>query len=484
MRLEDIRYDFPEMPEEMRKMVEREVEKQVKTGHIKLKRRGKAAGRTFAASLAAVVLVGTTVFAGVGTIWMRRHPVGNHGVEVTMKEQGNQTTAAASEVIEIPDVTMELGYLPQGMVETEKGKYSFENALNEGGVSIVFYRMDTGDAMFDMLHKEVVASEDLNVNGYQGVYLEFPKLYEDMIAFNQQIYVAYTDVHYVMQMYAASDVPKEEALKIAESIRLMPAEDGSEQNLIHAWDWSSYLASEKDNIKNGQQSEEVRLAVSKEEMKNTHQVGESFSADQEGLEEQRGLTVKVSDVRVADDIGLLNPEYIDDDIRGEADAAGKLVPATIQYIKEGNEDSLSEVVKEERVAQKLVYVTVEYSNTGEQKLSDVLFFGSLMRLAEDGDKMRIADRGSAQPQEGDEWTTVINRGLSDFSEMLYYDVHGGERGNNYIAAIEPGETVTVHMAWLATEDELDKLYLNLDTYGGPYEFSDSSLAMGLVDLRQ
>ena len=96
-------------------MVEREVEKQVTKEHIKLKRRGKAAGRTFAASLAAVVLVGTTVFAGVGTIWLRRHPVGDHGVEVTMKEQGSQTTAA-SEVTEIPDVTMELGYLPQSMV--------------------------------------------------------------------------------------------------------------------------------------------------------------------------------------------------------------------------------------------------------------------------------------------------------------------------------------------------------------------------------
>ncbi len=483
MRLEDIRYEFPEMPEEMRRMVEREVEKQVTKEHIKLKRRGKAAGRTFAASLAAVVLVGTTVFAGVGTIWLRRHPVGDHGVEVTMKEQGSQT-AAASEVTEIPDVTMELGYLPQGMVETEEGKYSFEDALYEGGVSIVFYRMDTGDAIFDMLHKDVVASEDLNVNGYQGVYLEFPKLYEDMIAFNQQIYVAYTDVHYVMQMYAASDVSKEEALKIAEGIKLMPAEDGTEQKLVHAWDWSSYLASEKDNVKNGQQSEEVRLAVSKEEMKNTHQIGESFSADLEGAEEQKGLCVKVSDVRIADDISLLNPDYVDDDIRGETDAAGKLLPATIQYIRKGNEDSLSEVVKEEHVAQKLVYVTVEYTNTGEQKLSDVLFFGSLMRLAEDGDRLCIVDRGSAQPQDGDEWTTILNRGLSDFSDMLYYDVRGGERDNNYIAAIEPGETVSVHMAWLVTEDELGKLYLNLDTGGSPYEFSDRSLAMGLVDIRQ
>ena len=31
MRLEDMKHEFPKMPEEMRKMIEREVEKQVKT---------------------------------------------------------------------------------------------------------------------------------------------------------------------------------------------------------------------------------------------------------------------------------------------------------------------------------------------------------------------------------------------------------------------------------------------------------------------
>ena len=69
-------------------------------------------------------------------------------------------------------------------------------------------------------------------------------------------------------------------------------------------------------------------------------------------------------------------------------------------------------------------------------------------------------------------------------EMSYYDVHGGERGNNYIASIKPGETATVHMAWVVTEEELGNLYLSLDTYGGVYEFSDSTLEMGYVDVRQ
>ena len=47
--------------------------------------------------------------------------------------------------------------------------------------------------------------------------------------------------------------------------------------------------------------------------------------------------------------------------------------------------------------------------------------------------------------------------------MWYYDVHGGERHNNYITNLKAGETATVHMAWLVPEDELGCLYLNLDT---------------------
>ena len=60
---------------------------------------------------------------------------------------------------------------------------------------------------------------------------------------------------------------------------------------------------------------------------------------------------------------------------------------------------------------------------------------------------------------------------------------GGERNNNYIDSILPGETKTVHMGWIVTEEELGSLYLSLDTYGG-LEFSDSSLELGYVDIRQ
>ena len=81
MGFEQLNYDFPNMPKEMRTMVEREVEKQIKTEHRKFK--GKyTIGKTIAASLAAIIFCGTTVFAGVGIYRMQQNKTGEHGIRL------------------------------------------------------------------------------------------------------------------------------------------------------------------------------------------------------------------------------------------------------------------------------------------------------------------------------------------------------------------------------------------------------------------
>ena len=482
MRLENIKYDFPKMPEEMKNMIEREVEKQIRTEQPKIVKNRWTAGKTIAASLAAVMLCGTTVFAGVGIYRMQQEKVGEHGVNVSIAGEENQDARMdtqeqieTTKVVSIPDVKLEVGYIPEGMVKTEQGKYSYENALHKGGVSMVFYRMDTGDDKFKMQHGDVLSSEEFSVGGHDGVYLEYPSLCEDEITFNQKIYLAFTDVHYVMEMFVASYVTKEEALKITENVKLVPIEDAQEEEIVVAQDWSAYQESLDNSFEESEESYQMKLSASKEEMKNTHAIGDSFALNDEGL------AVKVSDVKVADDFSLLDPSLVDEDMRKELDKNGKLRSATIRYIKDGDLDSLSQEVKSREVSQKLIYATVEYTNTGEGEMSDVLFFSDMARITEVDGQMQI--QTEEQPGEGDEWEHAINNGLSSSWEMCYYDVHGGERGNNYIPSIKPGETVTVHMAWIATEEELGSLYLSFDTSGGS-EFTDSSLKIGYVDIRQ
>ncbi len=480
MKFEDLKYDFPKMPEAIKNMIEKEVERQIKTEQMPLKgrtakenRKGrKAVGRTAVASLIAVILCGTTVFAGVGLYRIQQKKIGEHGVSVGVAGGGHTAENVPEESYTIPDVKLETGYLPEGMVEVEQGKYCFEDALYQGGVSMSFYRMDTGDDKFEVQHGDVLSSETFTANGNEGVYLEYPNLYEEEITFNQRIYVAFTDVHYVMEMYAASDVSKEEAIKIAEHVKLIPANDAESEKTVNAWDWSSYQAG-SDQFEEGGVCE-TATSIDIKEM-NVHEIGDSFPVN------DQGLVAKVSDVKVLDDIGLLDASLVDEDLRNESDGNGKLRPATIQYVKGGNMDSLSQEVDSREAPQKMVYVTVEYTNTGSEEMTDVLFVGTMERIVEaDGKMQMITEEKSG---DNDTWESAVNHGLSRFREMFYYDVHGGERGNNYIGSIMPGETATVHMLWVVLEEELGKLYLNLDTYGGG-EFSESSLKIGYVDIRQ
>ena len=79
MRLDDLKEEFPKMPEEMKAMIEREVEKQIKTERVQFNRRKRTAGKVVAASLAAVLLFGTRGFAGVRGYRMQQGKDGDFG---------------------------------------------------------------------------------------------------------------------------------------------------------------------------------------------------------------------------------------------------------------------------------------------------------------------------------------------------------------------------------------------------------------------
>ena len=70
---------------------------------------------------------------------MNREPAGTYAVETKIQktegaEAGTQTQSVPAE---IPAVTLETGYIPEGMIQTEEGKYSYSDTPSIGGISIV-----------------------------------------------------------------------------------------------------------------------------------------------------------------------------------------------------------------------------------------------------------------------------------------------------------------------------------------------------------
>lgn len=508
MRLEDIKAEFPVMPDDMRVMVKQEVEKQLKMTPAAGGRRRGMPKKYFLVAFAAVMVMGMTVFAG-SLYRMHTQDHGKYGLDVSVerdgeegtpvmvtqdgngqenpKEQGALGADPSQDAYAIDPVKVTLSYLPEGMVQIEDdyGKYCYADAMYEGGVSVCLYRMDTGSGSFAMQFTGIADREELSVNGNEGIYLKFADIYEDtVVSFNQRIYVMYPDQHYVLEMFVGSNVSKEDAVAIAQGVQLTPSTEEECVKYASVMNWSEYVRSIEEAEAHQDVSDPLGGAaeVSKDRMNHTHAVGESFS-----LGEDKPYNVKVSQVQVLDNVGVLNWDMLDPDEKSElleeTDAAGNLLPGTMDYVKYGDGvDTLTEVVRQEEVAQKLVYITVEYTNTGDTRLTDILFWGNLMRIAEDGGNFRI--REGKEPGEGDAWDVARMRGAACAREMFYFDVHGGERRNNYIPVIEPGETVTVHLAWVVPEEELPYLYLNLDSEGDFYSFSDHALEIGYVDIRQ
>lgn len=485
MRLENMRDEFPQMPEEMRKMVEWEVARQMKIERPlyreeKQNKRGFSGKRLAMFGLAATLCLGLTAAAGSRIYQMYSEKEGNYGVKTGVTATGTTTDT-------IPEVEIQVGYLPETLYECADlcgpGKYHCkdEETPHTTGVTLVKWVMDSEGDLEAMQDTNVVEQTEMEINGHEAVYLKKQFLSGGGTNYSRVLYILYPEVQHIVQMYVSDGVPEEEMIKMAESIELVPT--GEVLEAEDAYTWNDYALQQEDTV-----TQESKYTASLEEMANLHSIGEEipievFAQKEDGeWDVMEGITVKVADVQVADDLSLLTAsEYVDEKWKEAIGDDGKLEMDTVQYVKHGDGvNTIDEVVKTEEKAQKLVYVTLEYTNTSDQELQNVLFFHSMLALEEQEEG--YAFREWVKQQEDGTWDEAVSSSVTHLGEMGYYDVHGGERANNYISDLQPGETAAVHIACIAHEEDLPYLYLNL--VDSSYEFGEKEMEVGYVDIRQ
>lgn len=134
----------------------------------------------------------------------------------------------------------------------------------------------------------------------------------------------------------------------------------------------------------------------------------------------------------------------------------------------------------------LALATVKYENNGTETLHDIMYNGGIAFLEEKGSQMQFADYFLLSDEEkasiGCDYRELERVGFSQ--EVYLSDVTGGERNNNYINELKPGESVTVHFAFKIPEEKLGEMYLTLSNTGGAYSYDETCLAVGYVDIRQ
>ena len=195
----------------------------------------------------------------------------------------------------------------------------------------------------------------------------------------------------------------------------------------------------------------------------------------------KGVTATVDKIQTSDNLTLLEDNKTPQDWKQAVDADGKLVDNTLSYIKSGDGiNTIDQVIKTETVKQKLVYVTVTYKNVSKQKINHLIYLGNLMLLNEKEHKYEVYTMDDIT---GEAYDKIEGSSVARTADMGYFDVQDEEMsGKNAIKSLEPGASVTVNMAWIVNENDLDHMYLNLASEGGGYEFTDATLEMGLVKL--
>lgn len=482
MRLDNIREEFPRMPEEMRKMIEYEVARQVKIEHMEKgeKRRSRISRKKFVViGIAAAMMTGLTAAAGAGIYQLYSEKEGKYAAKTGVIASGTAEDT-------IPEVDIQVNYVPEGMYECKelcgKGKYHYENEEipHTGGITLVMHVMDSEGDLEGRTELNVVEQKELDVNGHEAIYFK-KQMLNGNTGYGRIMYIMYPEVQHILQMYVGDTVPEEEMIKMAESIELIPTGDVRSEEEIYTWN---------DDVAQQEETEipELKYTASREEMKNLHTIGEiiPMCVQAETMEgdyiESENIQIEVTNVQVSDDLSLLEKtEYIDERWKNALDSEGNLEKDLVQYVKSGDGiHTLDEVIETEEKAQKLIYITLKYTNTGDEQLKNIHFFHSLLAIDEWEEGYAYYDWIAQQKAEN--WDQIVNTSVTSLGEMYYYDIHGGERGNNYIPSIAPGETVTLHIANIVHEEHLPYLYLDLT--GSGHELSVQGLEKGFVDIRQ
>lgn len=199
--------------------------------------------------------------------------------------------------------------------------------------------------------------------------------------------------------------------------------------------------------------------------------------------EDNKISVCVDAVRVEDNLQLLGQNNVPEEWVDAVGDDGKLVNNTLSYIAFGDGiDSVDEIVKTESMKQKIVYATVTYTNKADEEINHMLYIGTLMLMNHEDGIYHIYD---PTEQSGDDYDYVSWDGVARTAEMAYSSVSEDYgNGGNYIPSLRPGESIQVNMAWIVNENDLDNMYLNLNGDGRAYEFSDSMLKAGVVNICQ
>ena len=465
MNREEMKREFPAMPEDIRAMVENEVKKQVNVPMRKIRPMRKIA----LIAAAAVLLMTSALAVGTAVLRFRVNPVGEYGLAVGIETAEQDDAIGLNGALSAIEAT----WLPEGMelAPYENMKWHYTDG-SEGAISVWPMVLDEKVGEFDIAIGGIIDQESLELNGNAAIYIQ-----QQGDHYAQNVYILFEEEGYALDIIA-DEMDKETLIRFAEGLRLDLQDEPGEEAMIVGWTWSERMGAGAAESEESVEPEEC-YELSREEMEGIlHKEGECFPVYLAGgIPNLESLEVKVLSVEKAKNLDGLDARWIPERWPEYLDENGVLADDTIEYYVRGDGiNSLDEMVYSETVGQVVLLVDVEYTNITQRTLKEICFNAELMRLTETENGYTFHNRANSM-------------GYDYYNETMaggkYYEHSDIGNGGNFIPELATGESKTLRFAWVVNEDELDTLFLNLNTVNTSNRtFSDYDRQVGYVDIRQ
>ncbi|MGM0124079.1 hypothetical protein IGI37_001453 [Enterococcus sp. AZ194] len=358
---------------------------------------------------------------------------------------------------------LDLGYLPEGMVENKNSpdKYSYEDNLYKGGFSFVLWKIHSS-ADFDILYSKEM--KETTYNHHKALLVKQERLENQM--FDTNVFILFEKEGYVLEAYVGNDVTEEVLTKVLENVSLAKS---TKEEASTTLDFDEY----NDSLENHQPTEPQETGLSADSER-IHQIGETIPINIEQTNMKFNYTV--SSVEVFDSLNNFPLDNFNEASIERLteykiiDEKNQLIPFKQNLIDYGDGVKTIDTIKETRqMKAKFVYVTATIENVTDQPIED-LYLQSGPELLENkqGTLLHV-------PHDGREATALT-------LELDYLEYHGKDRSYYKVTPISGKEVRTIHFGFFVDQDQLSKLFLPAFYYDNFNNLNDPKL--NFFDIRQ
>lgn len=485
MRLEDLRYIFPETPKSFSSLVEKEVARHVskkedcvmEDGNRRKRRSTMAIGKAAAITLIIALSAGTAAYAAERVYHMiveKEHP---YAVTATVKK---------TDLSELPDeidaVRIEVGYIPAGLTAFKDGDdiRTYHMADNSAYTGVFFETRVLDQDMNSAKEFFVDAYEEKTINNRECLYVSHTNGIKNG-SYSQLIYVPFPEYSRVVIARCTDDLSAEEIWKIAEGLDLnATGEKVAVSSLIKISEEKDYWTVRAQN--GGNRMNEIDYAVAEEKVRIVPLDTALPSAGNTAVGEIADTTLTVHSVHVYDDLSSVTwTDRQKQEWEKNLDENGRLKPKELYYIKAGDgKTTKDEIVSRKQMAQKIVVIDTTMTNTTDALIEDTIFFPLITCMDQKDGLYRQLTYDSPFAESYDYIESSVTYGSGFSASVFDENSHGG----NHIS-LEAGESVNIKFAFVVDKDMLPYMYVDPDgdTEVGLHQ-EGLTKTLSFVDIRQ